>query len=442
MLTIKQKHLIFQRIAFILLLFAFCPVISHADSFNPYNDYEINERKRTPLHEAAKDGNLDLVRKLVDDGIDVNCYDFQGTTPLYEAVAHNHEDIVHFLISKGANTNFRNFTCTLSPLHLAAANGNTNIIKMLLSGGANIDIIDYDGNTPLLIASFWHRREAVMLLVKMGADVESSHSFCRNRALHFAIGENDVKLVDFLIKSGANINAMNKDGETPLALGAINGYRETVDLLAGYGAGFREPGRCNYPFPIGEKQEIHSCVIKGNFNRVKELIEKNPAIVNQTGKFHDTPLYWAALLGREKIMDLLISHGADIEICSWKSSPLLAAVYGRHINAVKILLSKGANPDRTVHYSGAPLHLAAKMGYKDMALLLINRGASVNIWDKNKNTPLHYAVKYNHKDVTALLIEHGAYINVKSNENKTPISYARENGNREIIELLIKAGAR
>ena len=93
-----------------------------------------------PLNEAAKQGNLKEVKRLISKGANIEAKDASSATPLYNAVDKGNKDVVEFLISKGANIN-ANCTDGFTPLHRATVlfGGDKEMVKFLLSHGANVN---------------------------------------------------------------------------------------------------------------------------------------------------------------------------------------------------------------------------------------------------------------------------------------------------------------
>lgn len=118
-----------------------------------------------PLHEAARTGNLEQVKLLLDSGVEVNTKDDYGRMPLYIAVMNGHRNIVEFLISKRADVNaatgIQAIPCgefdlltsnNWTPLHEAASAGQEDMAELLVSEGANVNAKDANGMTPLAVA--------------------------------------------------------------------------------------------------------------------------------------------------------------------------------------------------------------------------------------------------------------------------------------------------
>ena len=89
-----------------------------------------------PLHEAAKEGDLAKVKRLITEGSDVNVRDEIGFTPLHFAAYRGYKDVAGLLILKGANVNAADNKDT-TPLHLAAVRGHKEIVELLIVKGAN-----------------------------------------------------------------------------------------------------------------------------------------------------------------------------------------------------------------------------------------------------------------------------------------------------------------
>ncbi len=153
-----------------------------------------------PLHDAAEQGDIGQVKRLIDQGADVNARDDYDLTPLHFSVGAGHTEIVELLIAEGANVNARHQMGT--PLHPAALFGHKAIAKLLIAAGADVNALSADGVTPL----------------------------------HFAAGKGHVNLAELLIASGAVVNVTDKDGATPLHAAVLNGYRTLTELLIAHGA--------------------------------------------------------------------------------------------------------------------------------------------------------------------------------------------------------------
>jgi cytohesin len=157
------------------------------------------------IHDAAKKGNLEAVKKHLADGADVNAKDDAfGTTPLHRAAYYGHKEIVVLLIAAETDVNPKNVLGT-TPLHQAAARGHKEVVELLIAADADVNAKKKDGWTPLHSAAFSGRKEIAELLIANGVDVNA-------------------KVASSLHK-----------GKTPLDAANETNHPETADLLRKHG---------------------------------------------------------------------------------------------------------------------------------------------------------------------------------------------------------------
>lgn len=153
---------------------------------------------RYPLHEAAAQGRIVMMRMLLEHGVQVDPKDNEGHTPLELAILNGRTQAADLLIKAGA-------AFDPSQLLLEVARQDVtdrDVVHYLKAKGANLDVRDEDGNTPLLIAA----------------------------------GHGNHRLVHHLIEFGADINARNKAGETALQITRRLGLPELEKFLLSNGA--------------------------------------------------------------------------------------------------------------------------------------------------------------------------------------------------------------
>ncbi|XP_065580136.1 26S proteasome non-ATPase regulatory subunit 10-like [Artemia franciscana] len=108
--------------------------------------------KCTPLHCAARKGNLEICKLLVSKVATVDVLDSDNRTALVDAVIKNQIHVIEYLLERGANPNAKNHKC-VTALHFAASEGNLKICQILVSKGATVDALDSDNMTALFYAA-------------------------------------------------------------------------------------------------------------------------------------------------------------------------------------------------------------------------------------------------------------------------------------------------
>lgn len=119
----------------------------------------------TPLHTAAFNGDLETVKKILEEkSIDVNATDKYRWTPLHDAVLNGHIEIVKLLLVAGAQLNVQDVEEAYTPLHEAARMNRKEIVQILLAAGADTSIRDADKNTALDVAQKFGFQDIVDIL--------------------------------------------------------------------------------------------------------------------------------------------------------------------------------------------------------------------------------------------------------------------------------------
>ncbi|KAK8923327.1 Ankyrin repeat domain-containing protein 17 [Metarhizium anisopliae] len=189
---------------------------------------------RTPLVYAIYGGNQHIVQLLLENGAHVAVMDSWHNTPLHNAASKGHEDIVKLLLEKGADIESGDINGR-TPLFIAVLRGNEAVAKLLLEKGANIEAKTTMSHTPLLIAALGGHEAVVKLLLEKGADIEARDQW-NNTPLFNAISERDEAVVKLLLEKGADANAIHEVYKSPLSMAANTWCTAIVELLLERGA--------------------------------------------------------------------------------------------------------------------------------------------------------------------------------------------------------------
>jgi len=136
-----------------------------------------NKQVNTPLHEAIKKGNIEIIQTLMQDGTNLNTQNKIGDTPLHEAIKNENIGIIQILLQHGSDPNIPNIKGDTS-LHEAIKKGNIVIVQILMQRGSDPDILNQMGNTPLHEANVCYNikevrnnyKEIIRILINSGAN--------------------------------------------------------------------------------------------------------------------------------------------------------------------------------------------------------------------------------------------------------------------------------
>ena len=189
---------------------------------------------------------------------------------------------------------------------------------------------------------------------------------------------------------------------------------------------------------------LYYAALCGFYDLAEQLIIKHPEQVYTTGGYFSSPL-GAALRGKHlNIAQLLYEHGADVDVEGDNDYTLLyGASSSGHFEIVQWLLSHRANPNHRAKYDRwTSLYTAAYNGHVEVSRLLLQFKADINARDNEGQTPLHVAAQYTgHVNVARLLLEHGADVNARDNNRNTALHLASESGRPDVARLLVEHGA-
>jgi ankyrin repeat protein len=178
---------------------------------------------------AIAEGDDAKVRKLLErEGALANERNKQGLSPVTLATYYGRTGIADTLISKGAKLDF----------HEASMTGRMNVVRDLLSNDpSRVGSLSKDGFTALHLAAFFGQKEVVEYLLKNGADVNAlANNATKVRPLHSAVAHHDLEISKLLVDHGADVNARQQGGFTPLHEAAFSGSLEIAELLLKHGA--------------------------------------------------------------------------------------------------------------------------------------------------------------------------------------------------------------
>ncbi|WP_374699796.1 ankyrin repeat domain-containing protein [Wolbachia endosymbiont (group A) of Limnophora tigrina] len=248
--------------------------------------------------------------------------------------------------------------------------------------------------------------------------------------LFATVRSGDANQVADLINKGADVNARDNRGNTPLHLAVLADKLQVVEKLIEGGADVNAKNNHG-------ATPLHWAALNQNVNIVEKLIEKG-ANVNEKNKYDNVPLHYAAGYGSLSVIEKLIEKGADINAKSSNGdTPLHLATKNSHLDVLEKLIKEGANVNERNKYGNIPLHYAAVYGRLSIVEEFIEKGADINAKNNNGNTPLHWAVKSSHLEVAKFLISKHADVNAKNKDGWTSLHFAAAYGNLNIVKFIL-----
>ncbi|OLN94198.1 putative ankyrin repeat protein-like protein 4 [Colletotrichum chlorophyti] len=375
------------------------PSLPSMDDFEDYNTANVEESLNKALAMALEKNKPDLAKSLVECGADVN-FGTEGTL-LYRAAGRQDEAWVRLLLDLGANPNITSGIHLLkTALHAACRHDDSSIATILVGSGANLSTADADGNTALHTACMYFRTlETAKILIKEGADLEARNNkgetpiFQAIRAEPDCLGETPIfqaaranpVYLNLLLDSGADVNATDREGNTVLHIACTHFYiLITVRILIQNGA------------------DLEARNNKG-----------------------ETPIFQAAPAS-PVYLNLLLNSGADVNATDTEGNTMLhiACTQFHFFNEVRILIKRGADLEARNNKGETPIFQAAQ-AEPDCLGLLLDSGADVNATDREGNTVLHTAcTRFGFLKAVKILIQNGADLEARNNKGETPIFQA------------------
>jgi ankyrin repeat protein len=342
-----------------------------------------NGRGETPLHEAAREGCLNAAKLLVSKGADINAktkrenktpFDY-AVTPVWDEDAYGMDqerirkckEVAAYLLSCGSpctmfdlawlgdverlgkqlalDPSLANARANEEPVLFAAVRGGSaEAVEYLLSHGAQSNVTGRFGQTPLQVAAYIGHTAAAQVLLNHGAGVDVKGPWGET-ALHWAAVKGNTDVASLLLDHGADPNV-----QTTAHAFHLNVLTNDVD-------------------PV--KREIKWFQILEEQRRRHSQIMVLPRLAFTTG---DTPLHAAAYWNHPDIVELLVTHGADVKKTNrWSETALHVVTASGHIDVVQRLLDAGADPLAKTPGGMTAIEIARQIKDKKLAKLLMKQ---------------------------------------------------------------------
>uniref|UniRef100_A0A8C7V506 K Homology domain-containing protein n=1 Tax=Oncorhynchus mykiss TaxID=8022 RepID=A0A8C7V506_ONCMY len=396
------------------------------------NTLNASQADNRSLAEACSDGDVNAVRKLLDEGRSVNEHTEEGESLLCLACSAGYYELAQVLLAMHANVEDRGIKGDITALMAAASGGYVDIVKLLLVHGADVNAQSSTGNTALTYACAGGFLDVVKVLLKEGANIED-HNENGHTPLMEAASAGHVEVARVLLEYGAGINThSNEFKESALTLACYKGHLDMVRFLLEAGADQEH-----------KTDEMHTALMEACMDghvEVARLLLDSEAQVNMPADSFESPLTLAACGGHVELAALLMERGANLEEVNDEGyTPLMEAAREGHEEMVALLLAQGANINaQTEETQETALTLACCGGFLEVADFLIKAGADIEL---GCSTPLMEAAQEGHLELVKYLLAAGANVHATTATGDTALTYACENGHTDVADVLLQTGA-
>ena len=361
----------------------------------------------TALMAAARTGHLDAVRLLIEANSDVNATTYQQETALMWAAAEGHADVVKALLDAKADPNRKARVTTIeerkhadhatggfTALMYAVRNGHEAVARVLAQRAADLNLANGDGVTALIVAIVNDRFDLAATLVDLGADANDG-------SLYFAVDMHDAT-TDMRARDGSRLRTDYPNKMTALDL---------IAKLLDHGA---DPNKAF-------TGQLHS------------------ATLCCSDEINASPFYRAAVAADVEALKLMLKKGADVE---WSPKPVKKPGNDEDGGGGRGNANVGRTPVIIAINGGRGAAFAAGPGFErlgappfreasnrepvDAIKVLLAAGANPNIKTPDGSTPLHQAVTARQVPIIQALVAAGAKLDAVNKDNLTPLLLAEK----------------
>jgi ankyrin repeat protein len=348
-------------------------------------------------------------------GLDVTAIDADGRNLVHHCAIDNAADLLRSLAKNAAPEKLQlalkqGDVMALTPLHVAAAFGSSDVVGILVQelGMAIGELAGKPAVPAIFQAAQYDRPEVIKLLLTLGADVNGPPTDADAQLrvpenqkgmtpMHVAALFGSTNAVNALAEAGATVDPKALDGSTPLFNTAQRGAVATAEALLARGADV------NAQLLDDGLTPLMQAVLRGEAPLAATFLNHgaDPRLASHIGH---TALHAAAVEGNAQCVELIASReGMDIDILQTVPTagyslltPLHVAIIRKHLDAVRVLLKMGANPNASLavrEVPTTPLHIAVGMMNHEIAKELIAAGANIEAQDQYGWTPVIVAQK-------------------------------------------------
>lgn len=385
---------------------------------------------------AARDGNAEMVLKLLSNGANINAlHSSTQRHALSEAAIQGHHKIVGLLIDEGSP--LEHFDAEgYTALHHACQRGHLLVAKILITKKAPIDAQRPHGPTALHLAiESPSKQSVVMLLIQHKANINARDATFRT-PLHISASQGNMAMCTYLLNEGATLDCREVQSKTPLQLACELGHYELVQMML---------DRSNLnPTNMSFLAVFFTAVEYGHVQIAESFLSRGLKLQELKNDSYK-PITLSAKCGSLDMIDLMINEQCDVNArneTGWNA--LHFSSYHGHYQVIERLIESGVSADVTTIRRETPLLFAARRNHFAVAdrLLSCSKGSNlVNTEDYRSQQPVHHTARTGSVEIFSLLMSNGAKISGENSFGWQPLHVAVAYGHFALVQRLLQEGA-
>ncbi|MCW2335967.1 ankyrin [Sphingobium sp. B2D3A] len=398
-----------------------------------------NEYGLTPLHVAAEFGASAVLRRLLRAGAPVDTLSHTGQTALMIAAGEGDGANVKALLAAGANPNFTDKAYGQTPLMLAVRGGSVEAVQALIEAGANVNAATKLGRKPEFRAPGEGGGSHGDGIVRGGVPPEGSRAEWPGKItpLHLAAREGTVEMAKALVEAGAKIEQPEANDARPLLVAVLNDNVPVAQYLLDKGA---NPNAADWygRTPLWAAVDVRNMELDTDTAKQKGVDRPRAlkfigALLNKGANPN------ARVMRYPPTRFWLLTAGSLSWVDFTGQTAFLRAALSGDVDAMKLLASKGADPNITTNNGTTPLMAAAGINWvffqtfdegEDKLLEAVRLcherfGQDLNATNAMGLAAVHGAANRGSNKILAYLASKGARFDIRDAEGRTPYTWAK-----------------
>ena len=418
------------------------------------------------LHLSVYSESYVLFKCFEGTGIDIKVLTNQGRTCLHIAARQGHLNLCKKLINRHNFDEKKADTNGWTALHFSVESGNYELVKFIARAYTDIFLPTNDGQNCFYIAMANRHFHLSRVLREIHFKQMSKNEETERTALLFAAEKGSYECIRLFVTMGINIHVLNNDGRNSLHIAAFNGHftlcKELVEKHkfdvhetdnGGWTAVHLSAWSDNYElftFLIDKGADthlttndgqncLHTAALGGSLNVCKKLINKHNFDVEVTDNNGWTALHCSAANGSYELFTFLIDKGADIHVkANYGQNCLHTAARCGHLSLCKKLINKhNFNVEVTDNDGWAALHCSAANGNYELFKFLVDKVADVYLPVNDGKNCLHIAARGGHLNLCKKLIDKQNFdVEITDNDGWTALHYSAKSGNSNLFKFI------